>query len=133
MSQGCIEICAPNRDYSYFEIRKDLNLERMPYFPYDEFIEDMPFAVRSKVVAAYMQQMVKAIKKIVEQTGVMLDEPESFGTFTNRIRSSRISETIQGPGLRDDSPQGNSGDQGKRAEDSSEREGPNRMDPASEG
>jgi hypothetical protein len=133
MSQGCIEVCAPNRDYSYFELRKDLNLERMPYFPYDEFIEDMPFAVRSKVVAAYMHQMVKAIKKIIEQTGVTLDEPESFRTFVNRVGSSRIPKTIQGPSLRDDNPPGNSGDKDKRAEDSGEREGPDRMDPASEG
>jgi hypothetical protein len=118
MSQGCIEVCAPNRDYSYFELRQDLDLEKMPYFPYDEFVDEMPFEVRSKVVAAYMQQMVKAIKKIIEQTGVMLDEPESFGTFVNRVGSSRIPKTVQSPGLRDDSEKGNSGDQGKRAEDS---------------
>jgi hypothetical protein len=120
MSQGCLETCAPNRDYSYFELRKDLNLEKMPYFPYDEFVDEMPFEVRSKVVAVYMQELVKAVKKMIEQTGVMLDEPELFGAIVNRGRSSRIPKAIQGPGLRDDSPEGNSGDKGERATDSGE-------------
>jgi hypothetical protein len=78
MSQCCMEVCAGQKDYSHFEPRKDLNLSKMPQFPYEEFTNRMPSEVRLKVVAVYEREVVKAVKKLVEQIGVWLDDGDDL-------------------------------------------------------
>ena len=63
MSQGCIEVCAIRRDYSYFDLKRNMTLEDMPRFPLDEW-DDMPSKVRGKVVAAYLAKIIDHLKGV---------------------------------------------------------------------
>jgi len=58
----CVEDCAPNIDYRWFEIRKGVNLEEMPHFPLDEFIKHMPPKVRQIVAAVYLSKIVDQLQ-----------------------------------------------------------------------
>ncbi len=57
MNEKCFEVCAPARDYSWFEARKDTRLEDLPRFPIKQW-EEMPPAVRSKVIAVYIAKIL---------------------------------------------------------------------------
>ena len=56
MNEKCFEVCAPARDYSWFEVWKGTRLEDLPRFPLKQWGE-MSLEVRSKVIAVYVAKI----------------------------------------------------------------------------
>jgi len=88
MSEGCVEGCAPAKDYRFFELKKGVNLPEMPRFPLKEFQEEMSPRVRQIVVAIYVSKIVDALQ------GVQDERPNY-----DYSRSRKVSQTIQIKGL----------------------------------
>ncbi len=56
MNEKCLEVCAPARDYSWFELWKGTRLEDLPRFSLKQW-DEMPSAVKSKVIAVYLAKI----------------------------------------------------------------------------
>ncbi len=56
MNEKCFEVCAPARDYSWFEAWPGIRLEDLPRFPIKQWAE-MSTEVRSKVIALYVAKI----------------------------------------------------------------------------
>jgi hypothetical protein len=88
MNQACMEICAPKKDYSWFDLKPGINLEDLPRFPLKEFNEEMSSSVRQKVVAVYIAKIVDNLQGVRDERTNLYDP-----------RSRRISKTLQKQGL----------------------------------
>jgi hypothetical protein len=71
-NQACAEKCAPARDYSGFRLKKGINLEDLPPFPLQEFMEEMSPKVRQVVIAVYMTQVIDHLQ------GVKHERPDLY-------------------------------------------------------
>jgi hypothetical protein len=71
MSEGCVEECAPAKDYRFFELKKGVNLPEMPRFPLKEFQEEMSPRVRQVVVAIYVSKIVDALQGVQDERPII--------------------------------------------------------------
>ncbi len=81
MNQDCVEVCAPARDYSRFELRKGTRLEDLPRFPLAQ-LDDMKSIARGRVISLY--------------TSLMFDHMMGYdnGYDNDYSRSRQISEAV---------------------------------------
>jgi len=118
MSEGCIEVCAPSRDCSFFKLKIGLNLEDMPRFPLKE-TDEMTREEKFTSVAVYISKITDHLKGV--------DDGREPGAFTYRKRGFKISSDVEVSGLHDDSKEGTAVYQSEPASDSGKRERPSEM------
>ena len=85
MNDMCFELCTPAGDYSSFELLKGVNLEEMPRFPLEDFVNGMPAKVRGIVVAVYLSKIVDQLQGRVEHERHNIHRP----------RGRRVPQNIQ--------------------------------------
>ena len=83
MNDSCMEVCTPAGDYSSFELRKGVNIEEMPRFPLEDFMNGMPAKVRGIVVAVYLSKIVDQLQGRVEHERHDIYRPRGSGVPEN--------------------------------------------------
>ena len=128
----CMEACAPYGDLRYFEPKR-ISIHDLPEFPDGDEWKKVDNGKKMLLVKQHIDTIEETLRKVIKETGLEVNDGRDFRAIVYGIRGRGVPAAVEGTSLRDDSPEGNSGDQGERAEVSGEREGSDGMAPETKG
>jgi hypothetical protein len=116
MNQSCVEECAPEGDYRYFEPDLDRPIDTLPKLTFQEYLE-LPGSMKGKWLFVQLTKLQEALD------GTTIE----LGPAVYRHRSGKIPEALKVAGVFDDSPEKVTVYQAERAPDSDKRNGPTKV------
>lgn len=116
MNQSCVEECAPNENYKYFEPDLDRPFDTLPKLTFQEYLE-LPGSMKGK----WLFMQLTKLQEVLDGT------TNELGPAVYRHRSGKIPETLKVTGVFDDSPEKVTIYQAERAPDSGKRNGPKKV------
>jgi hypothetical protein len=116
MNQSCVEECAPEEDYRYFEPDLDRPIDTLPKLTFQEYLE-LPGSMKGKWLFVQLTKLQEALD------GTTIE----LGPTVYRHRSSKIPEALKVAGLFDDSPEKATVYQAERKAGSNKGDGPGKF------